>query len=317
MNKKVLVTGGAGYIGSACVQALIAAGHQAVVLDNFSTGQRDKVSAGAEVITGDLTDRVCLQKVFAEHHFDAVMHFAAKKAVGESEADPAQYFYNNVVGSLNLLEAMSAASVPQLVFSSTAAVYASSPLGDSLTEASPLSPMSVYGLTKLMTEEAIQTYARLGKIRQFTTLRYFNVAGDAGLSYREDNAQNVFPILAKSVEEQLPFLVFGNDYTTKDGTGVRDYIHLADLAEAHLLALESEKSDTYNLGTGTGYSVLDLVNTFSLVTGEVVITHEAPRRAGDPDTVVADATKAKNELGWQPKKTLTEMVEDTWQVYQK
>jgi UDP-glucose 4-epimerase len=239
------------------------------------------------------------------------MHFAAKKAVGESEENPSLYFATNVVGSFNLLQAMERHSVPQLIFSSTAAVY-EPPLNDApVTEATPTNPVSVYGITKLMVEDMIQSYARTGKLSQYTVLRYFNVAGDVGLTYKEHNAQNVFPILAQAAKSGDPFYIFGTDYDTRDGTCVRDYIHLRDLVDAHVLALSSTHSATYNLGTGTGYTVRELVTMFEHVTGHQIPVVEAERRPGDVPSVTASAQEAEKDLHWQPHHTLEEMVRST------
>jgi len=240
--KNILVTGGAGYIGSACVAALLKAGHAVTVFDDFSTGQRDKVPAGATIIKGDLTDAAAIDTALGGASFDAVLHFAAKKAVGESEANPSLYFSTNVVGSLHLLQAMERHRVPQLIFSSTAAVYQPPVSDEPVTETTPTKPMSVYGTTKLMVEEMIQSYARTGQLTQHTILRYFNVAGDAGLDYKEENAQNVFPLLATAAHTGSPFPIFGTDYDTRDGTCVRDYIHLSDLVDAPSVTASAQEA---------------------------------------------------------------------------
>ena len=314
MSKTILVTGGAGYIGSACVAALLAKGHTVTVFDDFSTGQRDKVPAGATIITGDLTNPTQIESALANTPYDAVIHFAAKKAVGESEANPSLYFATNVVGSFNLLQAMERHSVPQLIFSSTAAVYEPQASSEPLTEATPTKPVSVYGTTKLMVEDMIQSYARTGKLPQYTILRYFNVAGDAGLQFKEHNAQNVFPLLAHAVELGTPFHMFGTDYDTRDGTCVRDYIHLSDLVDAHVQALGSPQNAIYNLGTGTGYTVRELITTFEQISGKQINTVEADRRPGDAAVVTATADKATKNLDWQPQHTLEEMVRSTLDV---
>lgn len=311
----ILVTGGAGYIGSACVEGLIKAGHQVTVFDDFSTGQQSKISNEAKVVSGSITDTQALEHLFSHNKFDAVLHFAAKKAVGESEENPGLYFETNVVGSSNLLKTLVAHLVPKVVFSSTAAVYAPSEDGTLFTEESKTSPVSVYGTTKLMVEDMIQSYARTGKLKHFSILRYFNVAGDAGLDYREDNAQNVFPIIARTINSGEEFTILGTDYQTKDGTCVRDYIHLKDLVEAHIMALTSDKNGIYNLGTGAGYSVRELVEAFNQQLDAPLKVKECPRRAGDSPIVLADTKVAEKEWEWKPKHTLSEMVEDTLRVY--
>ena len=202
-------------------------------------------------------------------------------------------------------------AVPQLIFSSTAAVYEPQASSEPLTEATPTKPVSVYGTTKLMVEDMIQSYARTGKLSQYTILRYFNVAGDTGLLFKENNAQNVFPLLAQAVSGGTPFHIFGTDYDTRDGTCIRDYIHLVDLVDAHVLALGSPQSAIYNLGTGTGYSVKELVAMFESVSGKSINVLEADRRPGDPASFTAAADKAMDELGWQPQHTLKEMVQST------
>ncbi len=312
---KILVTGGAGYIGSACVAALCEAGHEITVFDDLSTGQADKVSPQATLVEGDITDATAVQAVCASQKFDAVMHFAAKKAVGESESNPALYYTTNVTGTINLLQAMEVNHIPKLIFSSTAAVY-EPPVTDTLfTEATPTSPVSVYGETKLIVEEIIKSFARTGKIESYTILRYFNVAGDAGLDYREEAAQNVFPIIARSVKVGAPFNIYGTDYDTRDGTCIRDYIHLRDLVTAHTKALLAGGSGTYNLGTGTGCSVWELVAAFDAALPEPLTVVESARRPGDVAVVVADASLAAEDLNWIPKHTLSEMGRDTLRVY--
>ena len=312
----ILVTGGAGYIGSACSAALLKQGHTVVVFDDLSSGQKDKVPTAAEVIEGDITDSAALVSVFATQKFDVVFHFAAKKAVGESEENPALYFKTNVLGTHNLLAAMAEANVPRLIFSSTAAVYDPLHTQVPVTEETQLGPVSVYGTTKLMVEEMIASYVRTGKLLRYSILRYFNVAGDAGLDYREEAAQNVFPIIARGLEARKPFSIFGTDYDTKDGTCVRDYIHLRDLVAGHLAALDSAEDGIFNLGTGTGYTVRELIAAFDAELPVPLTVQESSRRAGDAPRVVADATRAKTMLGWQPKQGLKEMVEDTLRVYQ-
>lgn len=313
--KKILVTGGAGYIGSACVKALLDEGDSVVVFDNFSTGQKDKIDERAEVYMGDLNNLSDIKAVCQKYKFDAVLHFAAKKAVGESEENPSLYFANNVVGSFNLLKTMEEFYISQIVFSSTAATYAPVTESKKLTENSVVAPISVYGTTKLMVEDMIKSYARTGKIKQFSVLRYFNVAGDGGVNFQEKNPQNVFPIIANKIKNEETFEIFGGDYETKDGTCIRDYIHLSDLILGHISALNSKKSGVYNLGTGTGYSVKELVEAFNSVSLKEMKVKVSPRRLGDAPIVVADATLANQELNWYPKQTLEDMVKDTLRVY--
>jgi len=315
-KKRILVTGGAGYIGSATVEALVQAGHQVVVFDNLATGQKDKIHSEATLVEGDITTISDVETVFSSYQFDAVIHFAAKKSVAEGQREPATYFKNNVLGTLNVLTCMEKYQVPQIVFSSTAAVYKAIDAPEfSFTEESEVSPSSVYGQSKLMSETLIKEFYNTKKISQYSLLRYFNVAGDSGLQYREDTAQNVFPLIARAIEQKQTFNIYGDDYDTKDGTGIRDYIHLADLVDAHLKALNSSVSGVFNLGTNTGYSVQDLVQTFQTVAGQDITVEIQPRRPGDIGTVVADATKAKADLDWKPTRDLTAMVESTVSVY--
>jgi UDP-glucose 4-epimerase len=316
MKKQVLVTGGAGYIGSAIVADLVAAGHSVVVFDDLSTGKREKLPAEAELHVGDMTDETALGEIFSTHKFDAVIHCAAKKAVGESEQEPAFYFKNNVGGTLNLLTQMTAHHVPHIIFSSTAAVYAPPVDGIApVTENDTVNPASVYGQSKVLAETLIREFHRTGKLAQYTILRYFNVAGDAGLHYREEQAQNIFPLIAKALASNSTFYIFGEDWPTEDGTGVRDYIHVRDLAEAHRLALDSTDSSVYNLGTGTGYSVKELIAAFEAQSGRTLQAVVVPRRAGDVAVTVANADKAKQVLGWEPRSTLEDMVKSTILVY--
>lgn len=315
MKKSILVTGGAGYIGSACVDLLVKSGHDVVVFDDLSTGQPDKVSPEAFMVAGSMADFSAVRNICSSRRFDAVVHCAAKKAVGESEINPTLYFETNVVGSFNLLKAMEENRIPQIIFSSTAAVYAPTEENLPVTESTPTGPVSVYGSSKLMIEEMIKSYHRTNKIKKYCILRYFNVAGDYDLNYMERNAQNVFPIIARSAKDKSTFNVFGTDYDTRDGTCVRDYIHLKDLVKAHMMAIKCEESGVFNLGTGVGYTVRELIKAFNKQLKTKVNVVESPRRPGDPMIVVADATEANKKLGWHPEHTLEEMVEDTLRVY--
>ncbi|MBC7767126.1 NAD-dependent epimerase/dehydratase family protein [Arenimonas sp.] len=250
MNKNILVIGGAGYIGSSCVNDLVNSGYEVVVLDNLSTGQMEKVHKNARITHGNILDLHFLEQVFIEDGFDTVIHLAAKKSVNESEENPELYFQNNVVGTLNILSMMSKYNVPKIIFSSTAAVYKPKNVENAIyTEDSEVEPINVYGRTKYMCELMIKDFQRLGKIKQYVIFRYFNVAGDTGLKFVEKNAQNVFPLLSNAIVNGTEFTIFGDDYLTEDGTGVRDYIHISDLANAHVLAVQADTSAVYNLGT--------------------------------------------------------------------
>jgi len=314
-KKHILITGGAGYIGSATVLAFLNKGYEVTVFDNLFHGQRDKVDERATFFKGDLRNKADLEEVFSSSKFDAVVHFAALKAVEESETKPSEYFENNVFGTIQLVSAMERHNVPQIVFSSTAAVY--KPVVDAFTEDAELGSVNVYGNTKILAERVIQEFERTGKIQQYALLRYFNVAGDAGLNFKEENAQNVFPILCSAAKENKTFNIFGTDYDTHDGTCVRDYIHLTDMVEAHVAALESKLSGVWNLGTQQGTSVQELVHAFEEVSNAKIEIIKANRRAGDPATVLANASKANKELQWSPKKNLKEMVESSLKAYEE
>ena len=276
MKKTILVTGGAGYIGSACVAELYNQGHEVVVFDNLSTGQIKTLPKDVTVVVGDITEKDALRQICQQYSFSAVIHCAAKKAVGESEQKPSLYFNTNLLGSLNVLSVMEEFSIPQIIFSSTAAVYAPPLNTEAVSEDSLVEPVNVYGHSKLMVEQLIREYARLRKIKQYTIFRYFNVAGDAGLQYQEMNAQNVFPLLAATITSKQMFYIFGDDYETRDGTGVRDYIHLNDLVRAHLLALAGEVSGIFNLGSGSGFSVRELICGFEVASGLKLKVEIAP-----------------------------------------
>jgi UDP-glucose 4-epimerase len=316
-GQHILVIGGAGYIGSACVAELVEQGYRVTVLDNLRTGQQDKIHSQAEFIHASILDTRALNDAFAAcGPLYAVIHLAALKAAGESESMPAEYFETNVTGTINVLTAMEKHNVPAIVFSSTAAVYAESADGI-YTEVSAVGAKNVYGATKLLAEKIITEFARTKKIERFAILRYFNVAGDAGLNYKERNAQNVFPIIAHALATQAPFSVFGDDYETRDGTCIRDYIHLTDLVAAHVQALSAPSSCILNLGTTQGTTVLELVCAFEQGSGEQLHVAKVARRAGDPAMVIADATHAGEVLGWKPARTLGDMVESTLRVYKK
>lgn len=315
MTKTILVTGGAGYIGSACVCGLIKDGHKVTVFDNYSTGQEDKVIDGVTKIEGDLLNFASIDKACASDKFDLVMHFAAKKAVGESEVNPTFYFDNNVVGSLNLLKAMEKNGIKQIIFSSTAAVYKAPEDEKNITENSELKPGNVYGQTKLMVEEMIKSLCRTGVIDRYNIFRYFNVAGDYGLNFKEKNPQNVFPIIANCLNNKKNFSIFGTNYSTEDGTCIRDYIHLKDLVLAHIKAVMNPENGIYNLGTGKGSSVKELVNAFNKQSEEQLLVIESDRRPGDSASLVADSSLAQSKLVWKPEYSLDDMVSDTLKVF--
>lgn len=316
--KTVLVVGGAGYIGSHMVWLLGQKGVDVVTLDNLSTGFRDAVLHG-RFVHGDIADRLVLDKVFSEHKFDAVMHFASFIQVGESAQDPAKYYHNNAVNTLNLLNAMRAHSVDKFIFSSTAAIFGE-PDYVPIDEAHPKRPINPYGSSKLMIEQALADYDRAYGLKS-VCLRYFNAAGahpDSLLGERHDPETHLIPLVLQAASGRRPHItVFGRDYDTPDGTCIRDYIHILDLAEAHWLALQYLQSDgqstAFNLGNGNGYSVESVIQAARRITGKIIPVQEGQRRAGDPARLVANATGIKRELGWQPAYAdLDTLVEHAW-----
>ena len=311
VKSTILVTGGAGYIGSACVKALLDEGHEVVVLDNLSKGRRSLVDGRASFLELDLA-RDDLSSAFSAR-IDAVIHFAAYKAVEESMADAVTYS-DNIVGTTRLLNAMVRNSVKRIIFSSTAAVYGT-PRYSPVDEDHPTVPESFYGHTKLAAERLMEWYRRVHGI-DYVALRYFNVVGDV-LGYLDPHPKNVVPIIMEAaLGKREGFTVFGTDYETPDGTCLRDYIDLRDLVRAHLLALSLEGSATINLGTEKGTSVRELVALCKDVTGKDFSVVEEGRRPGDPSVVVASNARARDVLGWSPKVPLRESLLATWRAYQ-
>lgn len=325
MKMNVLVTGGAGYIGTHTVVELIKDGHDVVIVDNFSNSKPGAIQRVNEIVGKevpyydvDVTDKAALNKVFEEHKFDAVIHFAARKAVGESVAKPLAYYRNNLDSLLTLCEVMRKNKVNKFVFSSSATVYGL-PEHVPITEDFPLSATNPYGQTKLMCEQILRDVAHANADWQVTILRYFNPIGahESGKIGESPNGipNNIFPYLAAVAVGKLPEVkVFGDDYNTEDGTGVRDYIHVVDLAKGHLAALEHMKSGAlvYNLGSGKGTSVLELIKAYSKASGKELPYTIAERRPGDIATCYADPSKAKRELGWQVEKTIEDACTDSW-----
>ncbi|MDD4238069.1 MAG: UDP-glucose 4-epimerase GalE [Desulfotomaculaceae bacterium] len=314
----VMVTGGAGYIGSHTVRELENNGHQVLVLDNLSRGHQAAV-AETFLIEGDTSDRELLKQLFTDFEIDAVMHFAASSQVGESVRLPSDYYQNNLVNGLNLMNAMLESRVRHLVFSSTAAVYGE-PREVPIPEAHPTNPTNPYGATKLALEGAMRWYGEAYGLR-WTSLRYFNAAGaDPAGDIGEDHTPetHLIPLVLKVALGELPHLeVYGNDYATPDGTCVRDYIHVNDLAQAHVLALDAladgAPPSAYNLGNGSGYSVLEVIRTAEEVVGKTLPVKFAARRPGDPAMLVAGSDKIKSELGWQPAYPgLKDIIETAW-----
>lgn len=315
---KLLVTGGAGYVGSVVTAQLLEAGHSVVVLDDCSTGHADAVPDGARLVVDTLRDGAA--PVLASGSFDAVLHFAAKSVTGESVARPGFYWEQNLGQSLALFDAMRRADVRRIVFSSTAATYGN-PERTPITESDPTRPVSPYGATKLAIDTALASYADLHGFGAIS-LRYFNVAGAyAGLGERHDPETHLINnVLAVAAGHAPEVKVFGTDYPTPDGTCLRDYIHVADLAQAHLLALDActaGRHRIFNLGRGSGHSVLEVVKACRDVTGHPIPVSLAEPRAGDPSVLVASSQKITEELGWKPTRNLHDMVADAWALIRR
>jgi len=320
----ILVTGGAGYIGSVVSAELVKAGHQVVVFDNLSKGHAAAVVKKAELVVGELSDPLAVKQVFQQHRFDGVMHFAASIEAGESMQVPEKFFRNNTANTLTLLEAILANRVPRFVFSSTAALYGT-PRRTPIEEDDALNPTNAYGESKLLVERMLTWFHRIHGLR-YASLRYFNAAGAAGeLGEDHDPESHLIPIaLQVALGQRKNISIYGTDYPTPDGTCVRDYIHVSDLASAHLLALErlgkDEKPERliYNLGNGRGFSVREVIEVARRVTGHSIPAVEAPRRAGDPPVLVASSERIKRELGWQPRHAeLETIVQSAWSWRQR
>ncbi|MGA4791142.1 UDP-glucose 4-epimerase GalE [Nocardia sp. AB354] len=311
---KLLVTGGAGYVGGVCAQVLVQDGHEVVVVDDLSTGNAEGVPAGAKFVDGDIATTGV--ELIESESFDGVLHFAAQSLVGESVQQPEKYWYGNVVKTLALLEAIRRTQTPRLVFSSTAAVYGEPELVPIL-ESAPTRPTNPYGASKLAIDHAITSYAVAHGLAA-TSLRYFNVAGAyGGLGENRVVETHLIPlILQTALGHRDSISVFGTDYPTPDGTAVRDYIHIRDLARAHVLALAQSRPGEhriFNLGSGTGFSVREVISACERVVGRPIPAVDAPRRAGDPAVLIASSAKAIDELGWQPEHNdLDEIVSDAW-----
>lgn len=315
---KVLVTGGAGYVGSHCVRALLAAGHEAVVVDNLCSGHRAAVAAGTRLAVFDLGDSSRLDALFQSERFDAVMHFAAFIEVGESVKQPLRFYQNNVANSIGLLHAMEQHGVRRLVFSSTCAIYGT-PERMPLTESMTPNPASPYARNKLAVEWILADSAEAWGLG-FAALRYFNAAGasaDASIGEDHDPESHLIPnVLKVALGQREAVQIFGSDYPTPDGTCVRDYVHVDDLADAHLRALDALSPGDrrfYNTGTGRGASVQEVIEAARLVTGQAIPTVQSPRRAGDVPVLYADSSLVQRELGWRPRYTeLKDIVASAW-----
>ena len=318
-NKNILVVGGAGYIGSHMVRALLKANYRPILFDNLSTGHREFIPRGADFIKGDLRNPADIEKVFRKYKIDAVMHFAAYAVVPESVSDPIKYYENNVSACVNLLAAMLKHNAKHFIFSSTCAIFGQ-PKRLPISEMEEKKPESPYGRTKLMVENILEDVASAHDF-SYISLRYFNAAGagaNAEIGEWRDSETHLIPNILKVAKgKKKELLIFGDDYPTPDGTCIRDYIHVEDLCRAHLLALEALKKGTkrnaFNLGTGRGHSVKEVVAMVEKVTGKKVKTKIVKRRAGDPAQLVASYEKAKKLLGWKPAFGLEQIVSSAWQ----
>jgi UDP-glucose 4-epimerase len=318
-HRHFLVIGGAGYIGSHMVKHLVTQGHQVIVVDDLSSGHADAL-IGGELIVHDFADRKFLDQLFTEHKFDGVFHFASQILVGESVSNPAKYYRANTFATLTLLEAMRDHGVNHFVFSSTAAVFGE-PIHIPIDEMHPKVPVNPYGASKYMVEQMLADFDRAHGLK-YVALRYFNAAGadpEARMGERHEPETHLIPLALQAVlGVRPPLKLFGIDYDTPDGTCLRDYIHVDDLASAHLLAMDylhsGGASTAFNLGNGSGYSVREVIDTVAKVTGKLVPHEIAPRREGDPARLVADAAKAKELLGWEPHYgKLETIVKHAWQ----
>jgi UDP-glucose 4-epimerase len=310
---KILVTGGAGYIGSVCVEDLLNRGHEVTVFDNLTEGHRKAVDQRAKFVQGDLADKIGVSQVIGTEQPAAVMHFAAKALVGESMQNPSKYFFNNVSCGLNLLDAMVEHGVKRFVFSSTCATYGI-PEAIPIDELAPQKPVNPYGESKLIFEKILRWYDQIHGL-VFAALRYFNAAG-ATEAFGEDHRieTHLIPcVLQVPLGKREHAQVFGTDYPTPDGSCIRDYIHVADLAQAHALALEVKESGFFNLGIGGGVSVLEVIEACRKVTGKDIPIVNQPRRPGDPPRLIASAQKAREVLGWRPQfEQITDIVSSAW-----
>jgi UDP-glucose 4-epimerase len=318
----ILVCGGAGYIGSHAVYRLIEKGEQVVVVDNLQTGHLEAVHPEARFYKGDIRDREFLRNVFRKHDIETIVHFAANSLVGESMQEPLKYYANNVYGTQVLLEVMNEFAVKQIVFSSTAAVYGE-PKKIPIVETDPTVPTNTYGETKLAMEKMMKWVSISHGIR-YISLRYFNVAGAYGMIIGEDHTPetHLIPLVLKvALGQRDEIHIFGDDYDTPDGTCIRDYIHVLDLVDAHILAVEKLRSGAesgiYNLGNGNGFSVKEVIDAARRVTGHPIPARVMARRPGDPAKLVASAEKAKRDLGWEPKYTnIDDIVASAWKWHQ-
>jgi UDP-glucose 4-epimerase len=315
---KIFVVGGAGYIGSVCAESLLNEGHEVAIFDNLSEGHRQAVDSRANFIQGELADRRQIDSAISSSRPDAVMHFAANALVGESMQNPSKYFRNNICNGLNLLDAMVAAGVKRIVFSSTCAIFGP-PDRVPIDETAPARPINPYGESKLAFENILRWYDEIHGVK-FVCLRYFNAAGASG-RFGEDHhpETHLIPAVLQAALGKRPNVeIYGTDYDTPDGTCIRDYIHILDLARAHILALGAAGSGRYNLGTGGGSSVREVIESCRKITDRKIDAIEKTRRPGDPPRLIASSDKIKRELGWEPEfQSLDAIVESAWKWHQK
>ena len=315
---KILIVGGAGYIGSVCTELLLDEGHEVSVFDNLIEGHRAAVDPRARFVQGDLSEVETITLALKTSGAEAVMHFAASALVGESMENPSKYFRNNIANGLNLLDAMIAGGVKRLVFSSTCATFGP-PERVPIDETLPQHPINPYGESKLAFERILHWYSEIHGLR-FVALRYFNAAG-ASVNFGEEHRceTHLIPnVLKVALGQKSHVEIFGTDYETPDGTCIRDYIHILDLSRAHILALNAPKSEFYNIGTGGGSSVREVIDVCRAITGKEIPVVEQPRRAGDPPRLIAASAKIKRELGWEPKyERLEAIIESAWKWHQR
>ena len=315
---KIIVAGGAGYIGSSCVEYLLNHGHEVTVFDSLITGHEEAIDSRANFIKGDLADRKLVLEVVGNGNFDGIMHFAAFSLVGESMLNPGKYFSNNDASGINLLDAAVKGKVKAFVFSSTAATFGI-PKKMPITETTPQNPINPYGESKLIFEKMLKWYSEIHGLK-YTALRYFNAAG-ATENFGEDHTPetHLVPLILQVVLGKRDSIkIFGDDYDTPDGTCLRDYIHITDLAQAHMLALDSPRSGHYNLGTGNGFSVKEIIEVAREVTGHPIPAEIVKRRPGDPARLIAGSALIKKELGWEPQfENAKDIVSSAWNWHQK
>lgn len=315
MRERILITGGAGYIGSITTKMLLDEGYLVTVIDNLSNGKKKHIDKRAIFYKLDVTDYKKLEKALYGSKFSAIIHFAGLKDAGASMQEP-EIYQNNILGMMNLIKLAPKLDIRKIIFSSSAAVYGE-PKTTIINEEHVCNPTNFYGYTKLVGEHLLEWNRKLNNI-DYVALRYFNVAGDGGLNYIDENAKNIFNVIGDVLSGKKKYLkVFGNDYNTKDGTGIRDYIHVVDLANAHIKALKIKGTNIINLGSERGYSVLEIIQEFEKITNIKIPYKIIQRRAGDVASIIASSFKARKILGWVPKFNLEDMARSTWKTYKK